>query len=455
MQRWRVTSTQEFSCEIVYSCSMRLALTFLACVLSLTAQSRFLKVGANEQYKTLASLPALAGGDLIEIYPGFYPGTKTFRASNTCDKPITVRGIGNPVIDGDGSSARGLLEFEGGCFVLEDLTAQNIFNGNLNSCGIRSTTAKSLTVRRVKIRNTDMGIFSSDPSGEIIVEHCDIGYNGRGPLGHNLYLHGQHAVLRQNHIHHSLGGQNVKIRNRTAELIGNYIHDGNDGEVEFVESPFTIDPGADAVMDGNLVVGKVNRGEGANRQRFINFGHSGIVGTDRAGTLYLRNNTLIARNVLNIFVTLASPNAALVSDNNAYFGSKELLRDRYGSKGVISKSDFWQAVGLPVAARFSPAPPILPAPVNLKAENGMAGKSKIVNLSWDAVPNASYYVIYSRRMNSAGVVGPLRLWGSADSNSFRDLGPMYAGKSNSYVVMAVNAEDVESPSSASVSIVIP
>jgi hypothetical protein len=432
---------------------MKLKIVILAALLCAPSfAQRILRVGADQQYKTLALLPKPLAGDIVEIGCGVYPGVKLWKAANPPSGPIQIRGACpvKPAIEGGGSQARGIFEFDGGNWVVEDLEFRYISNGNLNSAGVRNISA-NVTLRRVKISNCDMGVMGSDPSGDTIIEDSGIGFNGRGALGHNLYLHGQRAIVRRSHIHHSIQGQNVKIRNRLAELTGNYIHDGNDGEVEFVDSPLTLAPGADAVMDGNQIVGKAVRTGGANLLRFINFGHTNIAGTDRAGTLILRNNTFIARNGANVFVTLASKSAALISENNSYIGSKSLLRDRYGSMGISSRNDRHEAAGSLVPARFAVAPAVLPAPTDIAAVN----EPKAVVVTWAAVPGASHYVIYSERTTSAGKLTGFRLWGASTDTSFRDLTALYPGKPQSYQIVAVNAEDAESPRSAPVQIVRP
>jgi hypothetical protein len=441
-------------------------ITTLLLLAALTAPAfaqRVLRVGTGQEYKTLAGLPLLRGGDVVEISPGTYPGIKLFKATNGADKPITIRGVGGrPSIDGNGSSARGLLEFQGaaaaglGYFILEDLDVSYIWNGSLNSACIRNVSAASLMIRRVKVRGCDMGIFTSEPSGDTIVEDSDVGFNGRGALGHNVYAHGQKFVIRRSRIHNSLGGQNIKCRSRICEITDNYVWNGNDGEVEFVDGLYTTTAGSDAVMTGNLVVSKAVRSGGSNCCRFSNFGKSGETSPDRVGTFVLRNNTFISRNARHIFVTIASSNAKLLSVGNSFQSPVTvtkalLLRDRYGAKSITSANDFILPVGSPVLARFMPALPVPAVPTAVKAEI----VSKWISVSWNPVQGAAHYKVYSQRQNSEGKLTAYLLRGASETAEFRDLLSLTSGKINNYVVVAVNSEDAESPKSQPITFVIP
>jgi hypothetical protein len=413
---------------------------------------RVLRVGANQQYKTLASLPKmLQPGDVVEIARGVYPEIKRWVLKNsTSDKPIVIRGVGpgKPIIEGTGfKTARGLFQFEGGSWIVENVEFRYAHNGGNNASGVRNVSA-SVILKNVKISNCDMGVMSSNGSGDTIIEDSDIGFNGRSALGHNLYLSGARAIVRRNRIHNSLGGQNVKVRSRLAEVSSNYIHDGMDGEVEFVDSPATAKPGSDAVMEGNLVVSRAARPASANCCRFINFGHGGKTEDDRVGTLYLRDNILIARNAQHIFVTLASVNAALVTENNSYLGSKNLLRNRFDSPGITARNDF-HSVNAPASAPIRSGAP--PPPDGLAVVDG----ANSIELTWKAVPGAAYYKIYSQRMDSKGKVGPVRLWGATPETGYKDGARLYPGRPQAYTITAVNVDEVESPMSPQVSIVRP
>lgn len=413
---------------------------------------RVLKVGIDQEYKNLASLPKMhLPGDEVQIYSGLVETKRWNATAPTGNDPVIIRGMnGKPIMDGILSDARGLFEFESGSWIVEDLEFKNMHQGNLNSAGVRNVAA-NVICRRLKIWNNDMGVTGSKGSGGTITEDCDIGFNGRGEQAHNFYLNGQLAVVRRSHVHHTLGGQNVKIRSRLAQVTGNYIHEGHDGEVEIVDGENTGGPENDATMEGNLVISQAVR-VGGNDLRYIHFGKSkDVTPTDRAGVFYLRNNTLIAKSPKHVFVTLAGPNCSMQSSENLYAGSKELLRLRFGATTVSSKSDLAQ-MEIPYSARMVPPLPECGQPKGLNA----APIPKAIQLSWDAVKDAAYYKIYAIRQDSAGKPGPLRLTGGSTENVWQDVaGARYPGRTIVYTVSAVNGDDVEGPMSERLTIVAP
>jgi hypothetical protein len=424
---------------------------FLLPVLMLGA---VLEVGPGKQYPTLKSLPAvLAAGDIVEIDSGVYRETKLFVGNGTAENPIIIRGKGptRPIFDARGIlmtgtklAPRTVFEFTAGHWVLEFVECRHAHNGDQNAgCSRAVSSSQSVTIRNIKAWNNDMGVQSSQGSGTTIVEDSDIGWNGPGGKAHNLYLHGEKAIVRRNHIHNSLVGQNVKIRARIAEVSDNYIHDSMDGEVAFVEDPVTLQPGSDATMTGNRIVTRAERPNG-NRARVIYFGHEHKPDTDRFGTLYMRSNTIVARNPNNIIVQLVSPNSALDAEYNTYSGTTKFLVEEHGSRGKIIIPNYLESAPDPITPEV-----LFGAPANVTA----SVVDKSVRLTWDAQPGASHYRIY-RSVTQDGKTGANLPWGASEEPEYHDVFG-FAAKTYNFEVSCVDASGNESARSPVVTIVRP
>ncbi|HJZ87668.1 MAG TPA: hypothetical protein VKN99_20980, partial [Polyangia bacterium] len=309
-----------------------------------TARATTYQVGAGMPYPTLASLPRLVPGDVVEINPGTYNEVKRWTDSGAVGNPITIRGVGSarPVIDASGRSVDGVLpnpravfQIEGGNIVIENLELVNARNGD-NGSGIRVTGsgAVNVVIRGCKIDNCDMGIMS-DGNDNLLIDASEIASNGTSSFSgysHNLYLGGQKTTIQYSYIHDSLYGQNVKSRGHYTELLYNFIADSQDGEVGLVDAAETSAPNSNAVMIGNVVVSKP-RMSGWNNGRFVWFGQD--QGGAHNGTLYLINNTFMAGDARIYFVDANASGASIVASNNIFYNSNTIT----GGNGPLSGSN--------------------------------------------------------------------------------------------------------------------
>ena len=306
------------------------------------------QVGPTRAHPTVASLPTLHPGDIVEIDPGIYHEVKRWTTPGTAANPIVIRGVGatRPVFDATGQTVdgarpnpRAVFQVEAHDTMLESLEFQNARNGN-NSAGIRVTSADNVTVRNCKITACDMGIMS-DNNSNLVIEASEICSNGTSlydGYSHNLYLGGNSATLRFCYIHDSLNGQNIKTRAHYTELLYNYIADSQDGEVGLVDARETAAVNSHAVMIGNIVISKPRLSR-YNSGRLIQFGQDS--GGQHNGTLFAFSNTFIAGDGRIQFLAANAPGATVVACNNICYGSNKILGSRGG--GISGSNDWMQA----------------------------------------------------------------------------------------------------------------
>ena len=104
-----------------------------------------------------AALAAAKPGDVIKLAAGAYDGPFTVRAAGTAENPIVIRGAGQEetILDGGGCESCNVMEAYGAGFVhIERLTIQNANRG----LRFQTANAEGNVVRRVRIRNTRLGI---------------------------------------------------------------------------------------------------------------------------------------------------------------------------------------------------------------------------------------------------------------------------------------------------------
>jgi hypothetical protein len=321
------------------------------------------EVGASATYPTLASLPSLAPGDIVEINPGTYNETMRWTDAGTSANPIIIRGVGTarPVIDASGLAVDGALpnpraafQVEASNIIIQHLELINARNGN-NGAAIRVTSTGATTVNVLiedcRLDACDMG-FMNDTCDAITLLGCEIDDNGTSAnsgYSHNLYLNGGSTTIQGCSIHDALYGQNVKSRGHDTALLYNWIANSQDGEIGLVDEAATTGiANSNAIILGNIIISK-DRGAGWNDERFILFGQD--LGTAHIGTAYVINNTCIAGVASNSFLWSNWPAAAIVAENNIFVGSDSIAYS--GSTGPISGTANWMPSGATIPAPFS------------------------------------------------------------------------------------------------------
>src|SRR3569623_1587817 len=283
-------------------------------------------VGASHMYTSpckLAAAVQLQPGDVIEVDPGTYTDACQLTASGTAQQPITLRGVGGarPVFDasgldlsGSGSVPRAIFQLTNASYwVLEHLELTHAANASNNGAGFRVTAGgHDLTVRDCSIHDNQDGAMSAGVS-TITIEASDILHNGANDgQSHNLYLQGDTVRLVGNHIHDSVGGQNIKLRTRYIEIIANVVENAGNYEIDLIQGPNTAMANANAVLIGNLIIRATSSN---NNTQTILFGtdNPGDATPSRNGALYALGNTFVLRNSRNQLIhvlTSPSPPAA-------------------------------------------------------------------------------------------------------------------------------------------------
>jgi hypothetical protein len=323
-----------------------LFLFLLSCSLPISSRAATTyDVGAGQPILTLASLPVLQPGDVVNIHCGVYHEVRIWSASGTAASPITLRGVcatGRPLVDGSGldtsgnGGPRGDWEIQGKYYQIENMEFKNARNGD-NGAGIRIMNA-NVTVTNCKITYCDMGIMTSTTNVDnVLVQNTEIAYNGAGSdQSHNVYLtSGNTVTFSYCYIHHSVSGENFKSRAHYTQLFYNFIGFGAESEVEGLDGAATVASNSNMTMIGNVLVSTPNRT--VNTTKFVIFGQD--VGGAHNGTLYLINNTMIAGASSIGFLRSSATNSAIVAVNNVFYGSNTIVQPGWTTN--ISGSNNW------------------------------------------------------------------------------------------------------------------
>ena len=303
---------------------------------------RLLRVGSGQAYATLADLPALAPGDVVELQPGTHRGAWRLPAAGTALRPVTIRGApGQPpvisaeglALSGAGPVPRAALQLEGGHWRIQHLAIEGARNGE-NAAGIRLVEVGGATLGDCRIARCDQGVDAL--ADRVTVEACDIGDCGApGAAGHcrALSLLAGQAVVRGCLLHDQRSGQTLRATCQRLELEANRITGAADGEITITAGPRpTV-----AVLSGNLIVSSAARPE--NSVRFIQ-----VEGTGD-GVLHLVGNTCVASDPRIVFIIPGR--LAVAADGNIFTGS-----DRIAEPGAVAGTRNWLPTGATVPPGF-------------------------------------------------------------------------------------------------------
>lgn len=242
-----------------------------------------------------SAVQAIRPGEEIVLGPGVYYESFTLGGDGTPEAPLKIRGDGDPRPAIDGSlvpawqnSDRGLIRVIGKNWIIEHLDIRNAHpwgEAISNSGCFYIHQAENTVIRDCGVYFGGNGIFSTDGSGELTVENCEVAYNSIPHAGyeHAFYVNNSSTVtVRFSHIHHN-GGMNFKTRAENCVFAYNYVHSPGNYQLDFSEGARFTDQ--DAVLIGNTIVTD-NRHR--SNEQFIVFGEN-----RRGGSLHLYNNTFI------------------------------------------------------------------------------------------------------------------------------------------------------------------
>jgi hypothetical protein len=318
------------------------------------------EVGPGLIYATIASVPALSPGDVVNIHCGTYNEVRRWTDSGASGQPITLRGVcagSRPVIDGtgqdvsgNGAAPRAVWQIEGSYYAIAGLEFENARNGD-NGAGIRMLNS-FVTIDNCEFTNSDMGIVTSTTNADnIVVQSSEIAFNGTGALdgfSHNVYLTAGGTITFQFcFIHDAVSGENFKSRAHYTQLFYNFIAYGAEDEVEGDDGADTTTPNSNMTMIGNILVSTPNRT--VNTTKFIMFGQD--TGGTHNGTLYLINNTLIAATSSIGFLRSSATESAIVAVNNIFYGSDTIVQPGFTTN--ISGTNNWVPITAVIPAGFT------------------------------------------------------------------------------------------------------
>jgi hypothetical protein len=339
--------------------------------LTRTAAAANHAVGPTQAHKSVCLLLAdgavtIAPGDVITVDAGTYTDACQVHPSGSASQPIVLQGAAGPMpvfdakgldLSGSGSVPRAILQFTGASYwVVEHLELEHAANASNNGAAFRLTAgAHDVTFRDVSIHDNQDGAMS-DGAATMVFEDSEIFHNGAGDgQSHNLYLTGDYVRLQGNHIHDSVGGQNVKLRVHTIELLYNLIANEGNYAIDFEQAGNTNAPDANAVMIGNVVVRNPNA---QNHGQTIVFGNDNPSGTAvRNGNLYAINNTFVFTQPNTGFLHMLNPapgSRAFFFDNvfHATASGAKLPFDN-ASDALMSGSNNWTTTGITPASAFT------------------------------------------------------------------------------------------------------
>ena len=326
-------------------------------------------VGSTQAHKSVCALLAdtkvtLGPDDVINVDAGTYTDACQVHPSGSAGHPITLQGAAGPrpVFDakgldltGSGSVPRAILQFTNASYwVVQHLEFKNATNSSKNGAAFRVTAGgHDITYRDASIHDNDDGAMSDGPVS-IVIENSEIFHNGADDgQSHNLYLTGDFVRLQGNYIHDSVGGQNVKLRVHTIELLYNLIANEGNYAIDFEQAANTEAANSNAVMIGNVVI---------RNPKAINHGQTIVFGADdtdyvRNGNLYAINNTFVFTDSNTGFLHMLrpAPGSKAYFYNNVFHTTASGIKLAFdaASDGLMSGSNNWLTTGVTPATAFT------------------------------------------------------------------------------------------------------
>ena len=343
------------------------------------------RVASYDQLKRVLEEEAQPG-DIVEVAPGIYYANSpriTVKMSGTPEKPIIVRGIiqdgRRPAIDGARvNTNRGLLSFpvQSHDIIIENIefrhaagrrreysasvsaattaeadkvTAGAGMGGNRTSsertygtnAGAIYFQGANITVRNCFSHDNENGWFATKEADYILIENCEIGWNGTlvsrpHDLTHNFYFSARHQMVRNCYIHDPRDGQNFKSRGENTIFAFNWVDEDYGYSIEQASSG-----SLNTLWLGNVVAKRTREGLGQGRLLGIGDG-TGVV----HGTIVAANNTFVSFFPRDHFIfSVASSDANLVLINNVFAGPAEVFAYHNG-KGTITGTNNWIRKGV-------------------------------------------------------------------------------------------------------------
>jgi hypothetical protein len=316
------------------------------------------KVSDLQALEKLVQTEAQAG-DIIELQPGvYYLETDRLRVerSGTPEKPIIIRGVVKdgvmPCIDAEHVNVRRCIfdvKLDVHDVIFENLELRNAWGSRytdretygVNACAIYFEGCNNVTVRNCYSHHNEDGFFATHDADFILVENCEIAYNGTTYTGehnrtHNFYFCAGRQMVRNCYIHNSTEGENFKSRADNTIFAYNWVDE------EAIYS-VAVDSGGgkNTLWVGNVVMKRTELGHGQGRLLGIGDG-TGVA----SGTLVVLNNTFITIFPRDFYLfTEQSSTCDAILMNNVFAGPGEVFLEKNG-KGTVTGRNNWIQKGI-------------------------------------------------------------------------------------------------------------
>ena len=305
----------------------KLTLLPLLLLITLTTSSHAVvyQVGNGQTYASpnaLYQANVIQAGDTIEIDAGTYTGQEALAVWDQND--LLIRGVGGrPKLDADGLNiwGKGIWVFAGNDIIVENIEFTGATVVDENGAGIR-LDGIGMTARNCYFHHNENGILTSNPyDGDILIEHCEFGYNGFGDgFTHNLYIgHVNQLIFRYNYSHHANVGHNLKSRAVENIIQYNRIMDESTGNSSRL---IDLSNGGFALVQGNLFM----QGPQAENNNVIGYGREGL-SNNPPHEIYCVNNSLVNKRAAScIFFDIQPGTITSVLANNIIAGTGDVSR---------------------------------------------------------------------------------------------------------------------------------
>jgi hypothetical protein len=288
------------------------------------------RVGSGQTYASLAALPVLQPGDVVEVMGDATYGAIKLTAAGTASAKITYRGVPvngkRPVISGGINTvafeASHHVVFDG--FDVTGGTSRCIFN-HANDVTITNTVVHDCPAH---------GILGADyDSGSLTLDHIEVHHCGYADQKHPIYIATDEVAfpgsvfrLQYSYLHDNNGGHGVKSRAERNEIYYNWIEGSYYHELELIGPD---GPPEELKREDSDVVGNVIRKAGAHPGA-----HTVRIGGDGTGMSHGRyrfvNNTFILAATSGSAIRVFDAAESIEAHNNIFYreggGTIELIR---------------------------------------------------------------------------------------------------------------------------------
>ena len=353
-----------------------------ALFLSFEAFPSVYEVGPGKEFEGIGRVPldTLEPGDIVRIFYRREPYREKFilRRSGTRENPIVIIGIPEgdklPIIDGSLSNqfqeeqlfepGRWLIKVGDGTsgdnIQIKNLGLRNANNSQTfvkashaqgfddNAAGVFVRFGRQVLISGCVIHSCGNGIqTSSAPKvSHVTLNGCRIYDNGnhlnlKSDQEHNVYLCGTNTIIqgcRFGDTHSD--GNNIKDRGLNTIIRYNWVEGGKNRQLDLVDNKGY--GGADAYVYGNVIM----QGRDLSNNNMIHWG--GDSGHSRSGTLYLFNNTILAKAEGTRFIVVRYPDCSVGMKNNVFMGSGTL----WNGTGVVYGSNNWFSSGINIPSHL-------------------------------------------------------------------------------------------------------